>query len=222
MILAIGIGLMPIGINWIFGLPVGPTAPMLVDPVQRAWLDRAITAGRVPEGVRLAPTVANPTYASRANMLIAVLVLGTILLMSRFAHVILANIGVLLGIAVGGIAAAAAGLMHFDKVGEAAWFAVLQPFDFGLLTFDPVMILTMVLVMIVVMIESTRMFLALSDIYRRPVGPRMASGSQIATASKSILSPSSESGSAPFVQPHLHPGQPAAIPVSAICSREAG
>ena len=96
VILAIGISLMPIGINWIFGLPVGPTAPMLVDPAQQAWLDGAIAAGGVPEGLRLAPAMPNPAYASGTNILIAVLVLGTILLVSRFARGFMANIAVLL------------------------------------------------------------------------------------------------------------------------------
>ncbi len=58
----------------------------------------------------------NPAYASGTNILIAVLVLGTILLVSRFARGFMANIAVLLGIAVGGVAAAAMGLMQFDKV----------------------------------------------------------------------------------------------------------
>jgi NCS2 family nucleobase:cation symporter-2 len=39
-------------------------------------------------------------------------------------------------------------------------------------TFDPVLILTMTLVMIVVMIESTGMFLALSDITGKPISQR--------------------------------------------------
>ena len=66
--------------------------------------------------------------------------------------------------------------MNFDKVGKAHWFDVVTPFAFGMPTFDLVMILTMTLVMIVVMIESTGMFLALSDItgkkieQTRPVG----------------------------------------------------
>jgi len=55
------------------------------------------------------------------------------------------------------------GKMNFDKVGKAHWFDVVTPFAFGAPTFDFVMILTMTLVMIVVMIESTGMFLALSD-----------------------------------------------------------
>ena len=169
LILTIGISLMPIGINWIFGLPVGPTAPQIVDPAAAAWLETARAAGDVPASVTLAPTVNNPAYASANNIIIAILVLGTILIVSRFAKGFLSNIAVLVGIIVGGVVAAMLGMMHFDKVGEAGWFAVIKPLHFGMPTFDPVMILTMVLVMIVTLIESTGMFLALSDICKKPL-----------------------------------------------------
>ena len=33
IIAVIGISLMRIGINWIFGNPVGPTAPSMVNPI---------------------------------------------------------------------------------------------------------------------------------------------------------------------------------------------
>jgi NCS2 family nucleobase:cation symporter-2 len=84
---------------------------------------------------------------------------------------------VLLGIAAGCAIAAALGKMNFDKVAKAHWFDVVTPFAFGAPTFDFVMILTMTLVMIVVMIESTGMFLALSDITGRKIGqPELAAG----------------------------------------------
>ncbi|SNR63427.1 purine permease [Paracoccus sediminis] len=169
LILTIGISLMPIGVNWIFGLQVGPTAPRIVDPEAMAWLEAARAAGDVPASVALAPTVQNPLYASGRNIMIALLVLGTILLVSKFARGFLSNIAVLLGIVVGGVAAAALGMMSFDKVGAAEWFAVIKPFHFGMPTFDPIMIATMVLVMLVTMIESTGMFLALSDICKKPL-----------------------------------------------------
>lgn len=169
LILTIGISLMPIGINWIFGLQVGPTAPRIVDPEAVAWLETARAAGNVPASVTLAPTVQNPAYASGRNIMIALLVLGTILLISRYARGFMANIAVLLGIVVGGVVAAMLGMMNFDKVGAADWFAVIKPFHFGMPTFDPVMIATMVLVMLVTMIESTGMFLALSDICKKPL-----------------------------------------------------
>jgi NCS2 family nucleobase:cation symporter-2 len=83
-----------------------------------------------------------------------------------------ANISVLLGIVAGCGLAIAMGKMNFDKVGKAHWFDLVTPLAFGMPTFDPVMILTMTLVMIVVMIESTGMFLALSDITGKPLGQR--------------------------------------------------
>jgi NCS2 family nucleobase:cation symporter-2 len=61
------------------------------------------------------------------------------------------------------------GLMNFDKVAKAAWFDVVLPFHFGMPVFDPVLILTMTLVMIVVMIESTGMFLALGEMTDKKV-----------------------------------------------------
>ncbi len=171
VILVIGVSLMPVGINWLFGLPVGPTAPKLVDPAQAAWLESAIAAGGVPEGVKLMPSVANPEYASLPRILIGIVVLASILLISRFARGFLANVAVLMGIVIGGILAAALGMMHFGDIAGAAWFAPIKPLHFGAPIFDPVMILTMLLVMFVTMIESTGMFLALSDLCGRKLTP---------------------------------------------------
>ncbi|WP_112873109.1 nucleobase:cation symporter-2 family protein [Paracoccus endophyticus] len=177
VILTIGISLMPIGINWIFGLQQGPTAPRIVDPGMQAWLDAQVAAGGVPPGLRLAPSVPNPLYAAPGNIMIALVVLAVILLVARFGRGFLSNIAVLIGILAGGLLAAAMGLMHFEKVAAAAWFAPIRPFHFGMPTFDPVMILTMSLVMLVVMIESTGMFLALGDIVGRKITqPALAAG----------------------------------------------
>ena len=48
---------------------------------------------------------------------------------------------------------------------------MVLPFQFGLPTFEFVAVLTMCLVMIVVMIESTGMFLAVGEMVGRPVEP---------------------------------------------------
>ena len=184
IILVIGVSLMRIGINWIFGNPVGPTAPQLVDPAHADWL-KAVTEGaasgaitglpEVPAGLGLAAKMNNPAYAPLGNVLVSAIVLISILLIARFGRGFIANISVLLGIVVGVVIAIAMGAMHFDKVGTAAWFGLITPFHFGTPTFDPVMILTMSLVMIVVMIESTGMFLALGDMTNKPVTQPMLS-----------------------------------------------
>lgn len=168
IILVIGVTLMRIGINWIFGLPVGPTSPQVVNPEHVNWLNQVRELGaagvpEVPQGLALAPTVDNANYATVQNMLISGLVLATIVLVMKLARGFVANISVLIGMVVGAVAAAALGLMHFDGVGNAGWFALIAPFHFGVPIFDPIMILTMTLVMIVVMIESTGMFLALGE-----------------------------------------------------------
>lgn len=184
IILVIGVSLMRIGINWIFGNPVGPTAPLVIDPVHADWL-KAVTEGavsgaivgvpEVPPGLALAAKVNNPLYAPLGNIAISVIVLVAILAIAKLGRGFVANIAVLLGIIIGGTIAVALGLMNFNKVGEAAWFGLITPFHFGMPTFDLVMIITMVLVMIVVMIESTGMFLALGDITGKKVDQPMLS-----------------------------------------------
>lgn len=76
---------------------------------------------------------------------------------------------VLIGIVAGCVLAVGLGKIGFEKVAKTQWFEVVTPFAFGMPTFDPVMVLTMTLVMIVVMIESTGRFLALSDMTDRPI-----------------------------------------------------
>lgn len=169
IIAVIGITLMRVGINWIFGNPVGPTAPTIVDPAHAQWLQQATAAGVAPEGLKVAPAVPNPRYADLTGMGISALVLVSILLIVKFARGFIANVSVLLGIVIGGIAATAAGRMTFEKVSEAAWIDVVMPFYFGMPKFDPVLILTMTLVMVTVLIESTGMFLALGDMTDRKV-----------------------------------------------------
>ena len=46
IILVIGISLMRVGINWIFGNPFGPTAPSIVNPEHAKWLADVTAHGR--------------------------------------------------------------------------------------------------------------------------------------------------------------------------------
>lgn len=184
IILVIGVSLMRIGINWIFGNPVGPTAPQVIDPAHADWL-KAVTEGaaagtisglpEIPAGLGLVAKMANPAYAPLGNVLVSAVVLVSILLIAKFGKGFVANISVLLGIVIGVVIAIAMGAMTFGKVGEAAWFGLITPFHFGLPTFEFFPILTMTLVMIVVMIESTGMFLALGDMTGRKVTQPMLS-----------------------------------------------
>jgi len=183
IIAVIGISLMRVGINWIFGNPVGPTAPSVVNPEHIKWLTEAQSAAGapgsslppVPKGFAVVPTMPNPRYADLTGVGISGLVLLSILLIAKFGKGFIANISVLLGIIIGAVVAVGMGLMHFDKVAKAQWFDLVLPFEIAAPVFNPILILTMTLVMIVVMIESTGMFLALGDMTGKPVSQRMLS-----------------------------------------------
>jgi hypothetical protein len=56
IIAVIGISLMRVGINWIFGNPFGPTAPKMVNPEHAKWLaDVSMAAGCAPGSGTLRP-----------------------------------------------------------------------------------------------------------------------------------------------------------------------
>jgi NCS2 family nucleobase:cation symporter-2 len=110
-------------------------------------------------------------FGDPLNLAIAVAVLAVIVAINKLFDGFVASIAVLLGLAVGFAVALAVGMVDFAGVRDADWVALVYPFRFGLPTFDAVAIATLCIVMIVVMIESTGMFLALGEICERPVGP---------------------------------------------------
>ena len=172
IIAVIGISLMRVGVGWAMGGPAFlaqrtdvPKLVAMVDSARAAAAAASVAPGASAPQLQLGPIpmLDNPAYGALGDMAIAAFVLVVILLLVRYGRGFIANIAVLLGIVAGCVVAVAFGGMNFDKVAKAHWFDVVTPFAFGLPTFDLVAILTMTLVMIVVMIESTGMFLALSD-----------------------------------------------------------
>ena len=181
IIAVIGISLMRVGVGWAMGGPA-PLAqnvdvPKLAAMVDAAKATAAAAAASAASGaapvLKLAgpvPMSNNAGYAALDNLAVAAAVLVFILLLVKYSKGFVANISVLLGIVAGCVVAVMMGKMNFDKVGKAGWFDVVTPFAFGAPTFDPVMIVTMTVVMLVVMIESTGMFLALSDMTGKRIG----------------------------------------------------
>jgi len=168
IIAIIGISLMRVGVGWAMGGPAflaqRTDVPKLVEMVDKAKATAAAAGGAAQVQIGRIPMIDNPSYGALDNMAIAGFVLIVILLLVKYGRGFISNISVLLGIVAGCAVAVATGRMGFEKVGKAGWFDVVLPFTFGMPIFDFVSILTMTLVMIVVMIESTGMFLALSDI----------------------------------------------------------
>jgi NCS2 family nucleobase:cation symporter-2 len=149
IILVIGVSLMRVGIQWAAGGP-------------------AFITTMIEGKLRLIDNP-NPNYGASGGLAIAAFVLLVVLGITKFARGFLQNVAVLAGIVIGCLVAGAFGMMNFDAVGRAGWFALITPFHFGAPRFEIFSIVTMCLVMIVVMIESTGMFLALGEMTGRKV-----------------------------------------------------
>jgi xanthine permease len=113
--------------------------------------------------------VGAPSFGSPKNIVLAALVLAAVLLINRFARGFWANIAVLLGLAIGFVAALPTGAVDFSGVAQAHAIDIVRPFRFGLPQFNLGAIVSLCIVMIVTMVESTGMFLALGELCERPV-----------------------------------------------------
>jgi NCS2 family nucleobase:cation symporter-2 len=111
-------------------------------------------------------------FGDPANLAVVALVLVTILVINKLFTGLVASIAVLLGLGMGFVVALALGMVDFSGLREADWVALVYPFRFGLPTFDFGAIVSLCVVMLVVMVESTGMFLALGDICERRIAPR--------------------------------------------------
>ncbi|PTU63432.1 MULTISPECIES: nucleobase:cation symporter-2 family protein [unclassified Chromobacterium] len=111
----------------------------------------------------------NPDYGHPLYLGVSVAVLVFILLITRYLKGFFCNIAVLLGLLFGFVLALLLGKVNLGGLGEAAWFAPIAPFRFGMPRFELWSILTLTVVMLIIFVESMGMFLALGEIVERPV-----------------------------------------------------
>ncbi|MDI7743147.1 nucleobase:cation symporter-2 family protein [Lysinibacillus fusiformis] len=128
-------------------------------------------------GISLIPVAVNnmgggqgaADFGSASNVSLAMITLVFILLIYRFTTGFVRSISILLGLVVGTILAAFLGKVDFTPVVDASWFHMVQPFYFGTPTFDISAILTMTLVAMVSLVESSGVYFALSDITKKSI-----------------------------------------------------
>src|SRR5829696_2468750 len=108
-------------------------------------------------------------FGSLQNLAFAGGTLLFILLIYRFFRGFLSTVAVLLGLVVGSIVAWAFGLVDFGAVGQAGWVGVTTPFYFGFPTFGVAAIVSMVVVMLITMVETTGDVFATGEIVEKPI-----------------------------------------------------
>ena len=64
------------------------------------------------------------------------------------------------------------GVTDFSEVGRSQWVSIVTPLYFGLPTFDFASIISMIIVMLVVMVETTGDSIAVGEIVDKPIGQK--------------------------------------------------
>jgi len=131
-------------------------------------------------GITLIPVAVNnmaggqgaKDFGDISNIALSFGVLLFIIFLYRFFTGFIRSIAILIGMVAGTIMAALMGKVDFSAVSEASWFHMPELFYFGAPTFNVTAILTMILVALVSIVESTGVYFALSDICERKLSER--------------------------------------------------
>ncbi|WP_044639903.1 nucleobase:cation symporter-2 family protein [Risungbinella massiliensis] len=113
----------------------------------------------------------SPTFGHLENLFLALFTFLCVILLQRFTKGFLQAISVLIALVMGSFVAYLMGLVDLSVVGKADWFSMVRPFYFGAPEFHLSSIITMSLVAIVSMVESTGVFLALSEVCEKKLAP---------------------------------------------------
>jgi xanthine permease len=149
-------------------------------------------------GLTLMPVAANwamggnPTadnYGSLTNIGLAAITLALVLLLSKLGNATISRLSILLAIVAGTVIATVLGLADFSNVGNGPIFAFPQPFAFGWPVFDLAAIISMTIVILVCMTETTADILAVGEIAKTKVNSRRIADGLRADMLSSALAP---------------------------------
>lgn len=134
----------------------------------------------------------NPTagdYGSTRNIGLAALTLVIVLVLRKLLRGFLQQIAILIGLVIGTVIAIPMGMTGFDAIKDADLVGFPAPFHFGAPQFEIAAIISMCIVMLVCMTESTADMLALGRIVGRPADERTIEGGLRADTLGSAISP---------------------------------
>lgn len=138
-------------------------------PVVTGSLITVIGFALIPVGIQNlgGGDVAAKSFGSSANLAIGTFTIAIIVLVSLLAKGFTKAISILLGIVLGTAFAAILGKVSLAPVAAASWFHLPTPFFLGVPTFHSSAIITMIIIALTSMIESTGVYFALADLTGR-------------------------------------------------------
>jgi len=149
-------------------------------------------------GLSLLPVAANwimggnrtaPDYGSMAHIGLAFATLLIVLILSKVGNAAISRLSILLAIVIGTVIAIPFGMADFSKVLEGPIFAFPTPFAFGMPTFDIAGIVSMMIVVLVILTETTADILAVGEIVGAKVDSKRIGNGLRADMLSSLVSP---------------------------------
>ncbi|PVC79638.1 nucleobase:cation symporter-2 family protein [Streptomyces sp. CS131] len=128
-------------------------------------------------------------YGSMTNITMAAVTLVIVLALRKLLRGFLQQIAILLGLVIGTLIAIPAGITDFSAIKNADVVGFPTPFAFGAPQFEIAAIISMCIVMLVCMTESTADMLALGKIVGRPADEKIIEGGLRADTLGSAISP---------------------------------
>ena len=128
-------------------------------------------------------------YGSMGNIGLAGLSLFMVLLFSKLGNAMLSRLSILVAIVVGTITAVFIGKADFSQVFNGPIFAVPTPLHFGWPTFDMAATISMFIVILVILVETSADVLAVGEIVDSPVDGRRLGDGLRADMLSSIVAP---------------------------------
>lgn len=113
--------------------------------------------------------IAAKSFGDPRNLLVGLITVIVIVGVNVWGRGFFRSIAILIGILIGTGIAGFMGMVSLTPVAQAGWFHLPQPFYFGVPTFKLSAILTMIMVTLTTMIESTGVFFALGDLVGKDI-----------------------------------------------------
>ncbi|WP_217179489.1 nucleobase:cation symporter-2 family protein [Streptomyces sp. AC495_CC817] len=128
-------------------------------------------------------------FGSPQNLLLAGITLVIVLVLSKVPVGAVSRLAILLAIVLGTVLAAVMGRVDFSAVGEGPIFALPSPFAFGMPTFEIAGIISMFIVILVTLTETTADILAVGEIVGTKVDSKRIAAGLRADMLSSAVSP---------------------------------
>ena len=131
----------------------------------------------------------SPEFGSTANIGLAAFTLATVLLLSKLGSASISRLSILLAMVIGTLVAAFLGMTDFSGVLVGPMVAMPQPLHFGMPEFHVAAILSMLIVIIVTLVETSADILAVGEIIGTKVDSKRLGNGLRADMISSSLAP---------------------------------